>query len=182
MTVLGGVVYSHGPVDSDGNGHNDWVLNDNLGAYLAGGALVMTGLALLIGGVTAETHEPDADVQAILRAQRMQPAPARVTFAPPSVAVPTVALPEMPASAQVLRLGQQVRSASMRGDCAGAWIMWQQLNALDVDYAEAVRSGPVMAPCVRGTPAAGTVSTSTMREAPSQRDMAASIDAGVTAR
>lgn len=176
LGVVGGVVMSQGPVDSDGDGTNEWFLNDNLGAYLGGTVLLIAGLALLGGGLAAEVEEE----REVIGPLPVAPA-AHVTFAPPSLRAPSVALPELPASPPVLRLGQQVRSASMRGDCAGAWIMWEQLAAIDVDYADALRAGPVMAPCSRVT-TAGTVSTSTMREAPSQRDIAPSIEAGVTAR
>lgn len=158
--VAGVLVASSGSVDSDGNGVNNNPFNDDWGAYLLGASLVTVGSALLIGGLTArEEHDP-------LPASAFVYAPARYTpvvAGPPgavgvsaagtlAVVEPAgarTALPELAASEQVIRLAQQVRSAASRGDCAGAWVMWEQLDAVDVVYADAVRSGPIMMPCPR---------------------------------
>lgn len=53
LAVGGLLVARQGPVDSDSNGRNDFILNDNLGAYVLGGALVIGAAALFLGGATA---------------------------------------------------------------------------------------------------------------------------------
>src|SRR5436190_18487922 len=58
-TAVGALVYSQGPVDSDGDGINENPLNDNLGAYMLGSVLVAVGLGLVIGGLVAPTKEED---------------------------------------------------------------------------------------------------------------------------
>jgi len=156
--VAGVLVAKSGSVDSDRNGVNENPFNDDWGAYLLGASLVTVGAAMLIGGLAApEQRDP-------LPASAFVYAPARYTpvvAGPPgtvsasasgglTVVEPAGArmpLPELAASEQVVRLAQQVRSAASRGDCGGAWVMWDQLDAVDVVYADAVRSGPIMTPC-----------------------------------
>jgi hypothetical protein len=155
---LGGVMWmNQGPVDSDGDGSNEWLLNDNLGAYMGGSVLLMMGLGMLIAGLVADTTEPTPRMFTTAAVMPVAPPPSVTAFAPPSSGSERAALPELPATPEVLRLGQQIRSAASRGDCDGAWHMLTMLDALDNRYAEALRNGAVMAPC------AGAVSTSTMR-------------------
>lgn len=154
-TVAGVVLMSQTAVDSDGDGVNENPLNDHLGLGLMGVALFSAGVSMLIGGVAAEATEPAPTSAFVYAPARYTPAVAApVVAGPPGttlvVAEPSrTALPELAASEQVVRLAQQVRSAASRGDCAGAWIMWDQLDAVDVTYADAVRSGPILAPCPR---------------------------------
>lgn len=156
ISTIGGVAMMAGAgVDSDGDGANENILNDDLGAGLMGMGLVAAGLGMLIGGLAAETTEPREPLPR--SAFVYGPAPYTPVMGPPgtvglSVGDPPASrtpLPELAATEQVVRLAQQVRSASARGDCAGAWAMWDQLDAVDVTYADALRAGPVMAPCPR---------------------------------
>lgn len=159
-SVSGVIVAKSGAVDSDHNGVNENPLNDDWSAYLLGASLVTIGAAMLIGGLAAPEQQETLPASAFVYT------PARYTpvvAGPPGtvgasaagtlvVAEPAGArtpLPELAASEQVVRLAQQVRSAAARGDCPGAWVMWDQLDAVDVVYADAVRTGPIMTPCPR---------------------------------
>lgn len=171
MGAAGMVAMSMGPVDSDNNGSNDYILNDNLGAYMLGSMLITGGIALLIAGLTASEREPARAHPPLDPRYAMQAPAAPVAYgAPPSTAMgmsmsmrapePAFAppgafevdtdsarLPELPATPEVLRIAKQVRLATANGRCDHAWSMWTQLSTLDTSYAVALRHGPVMARC-----------------------------------
>ncbi len=149
-------VIRSGANDSDYDGVNENPLNDDWGAYMAGTGLLLAGLGMLVGGLASSEEQPDRTVT------YMPPVAPPVPVAPayqPMLAAPgatqtvevervsLVALPELPATADVLRLAKQVRSASIHGRCDAAWIMWTDLQKLDGTYATALRAGPVMARC-----------------------------------
>lgn len=157
-TSLGGVlVMRAGANDSDGNGVNDTVLNDDFRKYYAGSLMFVVGIAAVLGALTSREPSEPAPVLAYVPPP---PLPDTTFAQPPDAApaapeapivtverVPVVPLPELPATAAVLRLAKQVRSASTHGRCDAAWIMWLDLERLDAGYARALRDGPVMTRC-----------------------------------
>jgi hypothetical protein len=147
--ALGGFVISTGgPVDSDGNGVNDTVLNDNWGAYDLGSALFLAGLAIIVAaGASREPVEPAATAPTAPTPPVF--APASELLGPPGAGLEMLRprLPELPATAEVIQLAKQIRSASANGHCDAVWTMWIDLEKLDADFARALREGPVMARC-----------------------------------
>jgi hypothetical protein len=157
VMALGGVLLAQsGQTDNDHDGYNDTVLDDNIFAESAGVLLVAAGVGMLLGGLVAQEEPERAEI-----AYRVPPvaisAPAPTTFASAPGAmqtmeierVPLIPLPEVPATADVLRLAKQVRSAASHGRCDAAWIMWMDLERLDASYARALREGPVLARCAQ---------------------------------
>ena len=136
-SLAGGLVFSMGEVDADHNGVNENPLDDNLGLYFLGTAMVIAGVGMLIGGVAADTT-PERQVVVAAAPQQLGP--------PGYVEQPT-ALPELPATPEVLHLAQQVRALAGDGHCAAAWATWQRLDAADHAYAIALRDGGSMAAC-----------------------------------
>ncbi len=155
-----------GERDRDHNGINETILDDDWGAYMLGSAMFVGGIALLLGGLASrEAPEPAPSVTYLPPASAMpvtEPPPVTVTTttlaessttdnAPTQIVeierVDVVPLPELPATAEVLRLAKQVRSAATHGRCEAAWIMWIDLHKLDAAYARALRDGRVMARC-----------------------------------
>ncbi len=148
VTALGVGLIAAGsdPVDSDHNGVNDVSFNDNHAGPLIGALLVLVGLGTTITAVASSEPAPAT-------------APSLITAAPPaSAAVPAgpgaaradgelPPLPELPATATVLRLAKQVRSIAHRGECRAAQATLIELASYDADYARALAAGPVMAPC-----------------------------------
>jgi len=157
LTVGSIFVMQSGATDNDHNGVNDTALDDNWGAYFAGSAMMIAGIGVLVAGLTStEEPAPDRTVTYLPSAASMPMTPAPIAAEPAVGApeqvveiekVPVVALPELPATADVLRLAKQVRSASTHGRCDAAWIMWTDLQRLDAAYARALRDGPVMTGC-----------------------------------
>ena len=124
-SLAGGLVFSMGEVDADHNGVNENPLDDNLGLYFLGTAMVIAGVGMLIGGVAAAPQQ----------------------LGPPGYVEQPTALPELPATPEVLHLAQQVRALAGDGHCAAAWATWQRLDAADHAYAIALRDGGSMAAC-----------------------------------
>lgn len=159
ITAASVLVIRSGANDTDHDGVNDYALNDDWGAYMAGTAMLLGGLGLFVAGLASSAeHEPDrtyaTPVAATPTPVWQPPAAADPANEPAAAAqiagaerVALVALPELPATAEVLRLAKQVRSASSHGRCDAAWIMWMDLQKLDATYARALRDGEVLARC-----------------------------------
>lgn len=168
LTATSVLLISSGANDSDYDGVNETVLDDDWGAYMLGSSLLIAGVGLLVGGV-ASSEPPEVD-RTVTYLPPPAPVPVAPVFAPmpgapgqtdiaPNAMAPTqivaveraplVALPELPATADVLRLAKQVRSASAHGRCDAAWIMWMDLQKLDAGSARALRDGPVMVRCAQ---------------------------------
>jgi hypothetical protein len=141
-----GIVVAHPtPVDQNHDGINQTALDDNYSGLVPGTLMVIAGAILIAAGASAT--EP---VPAPTFAYAPPPPPPSYAFAPPSAAVQLPAdtmLPELPATPEVLRLGQQIRSAVQLGHCDAAWTMWRALAQRDASYAVALHAGPVMAAC-----------------------------------
>ena len=159
LAVGGVLVVQSGAVDADHNGKNEFILDDNLGAYAAGSLMVVAGAAAVLGAlVSHEPAEPAPVVYArtpaptVWATPSMPEASVMVPDVAPSITVervPVVPLPELPATESVLRLAKQVRSAASHGRCDAAWIMWMDLEKLDRVYARGLRDSRVMANCAQ---------------------------------
>jgi hypothetical protein len=138
-TLAGGLVYSMAPVDADHDGINQNPLDDNLGAYMLGTAMIICGVGMLVGGIAADEVETPKVVVAA----------APIQMGPPGYVEPRASLPELPATDEVLKLAQQVRALVTDGHCAAAWATWQRLDAADHAYAIALRDGGAMNACAQ---------------------------------
>ena len=135
-------------VDQNHDGINQTALDDDYSGLVPGMLMVIAGAILFAAGASAA--EP---VAALPVYQPPPPPPAPVYpvigYGPPGTVqlAPEHALPELPASPEALRLGQQIRSAVDRGHCDAAWVMWRSLAQRDPNYAVALHASPVMDRC-----------------------------------
>lgn len=143
------LVIASGANDSNHDGTNETFLNDDWDAYATGTVLLLTGIGVLVAGLASDVEPDPVTYLPPASAYPLPPAPVVVeaTRTVEITRVPVVPLPELPATADVLRLAKQVRSASTTGRCDAAWIMWTDLQRLDRAYAIVLRDGPVMARC-----------------------------------
>ena len=121
-----------------------------------GMALVSGGSSFLLSGLRSADDErlasknpprpaPLVEATASATSDAMIEGP-QLAATPPA---PRAALPELPATPEVLRLAQQIRSAATRGKCNHAWTMWSTLQARDAAYADALADSAAMSVCVR---------------------------------
>jgi hypothetical protein len=154
MAVAGGMMLADlsGPgEDTDGNGRDDF--NENVFACIFGcpiaAALLAAGAGLaamgLVGlGRAAETEAPP-DVRVA-----MPPAiPTAVASIDPRIVAP---LPELAADAETIRLAQQARGAVRDGHCDAARLVVDRIWSRHPEYARALATGPVLAPCPESAP------------------------------
>lgn len=147
VTALGVGLIAAGsdPIDSDDNGVNDFSFNDNHAGPVIGALLVLAGLGTAITAIASSERAPAT--APTLTTPAAAP-PAAIPAGPgASSAGGLPPLPELPATATVLRLAKQVRSIAHRGECRAAQSTLIELASYDADYARALAAGPVMAPC-----------------------------------
>jgi hypothetical protein len=140
LAIAGLVIARPQAVDSDGNGSNDYFLNDDYSGLIPGTLMFVGGLALLIAGLNSREparYEPPP-----------QPIATAESLAPPGGAV-IAPLPEIAVTFEVLQLAKQLRSAASQSQCDAALATWARIHELDAAYATAIRKGPVLAPCLR---------------------------------
>ena len=154
LVAIGAIVATPTEVDSDHNGRNDWILNDDFSGLFPGALMVAGGITLVIAGLTSSSAEEKPAAAPVI-------APAApgltVTAAPTAVTAPTAPiaaaaaapLPELPVNEPTLRAGKQIRAAATFGQCEHAWVMLRGLRDAQPAYAAALVDGPVMSPCVR---------------------------------
>ncbi len=148
VTAVGGLVMMKASaVDSDHNGVNETWLNDDLGMLMLGTGLTLGGI-VTAGSALVASDEPEP--KAFVREHRFPDAPpGLVTPGQTSLRFSTEPprLPELPSSAEVLQLAQQVRSIIADGHCDVAWVLAREIETRDRVYARALTSGPVFATC-----------------------------------
>jgi hypothetical protein len=140
LGIIGYQMIESSAVDADHDGTNETWLDDDLGKIMAGQLAMLAGVGLLIAGLTS--HEPEVTTPSVTLA-----AAAPVTGAAPYSETAPARLPELPASPEVLRLAQQVRSLGAAEQCHAAWATWRQLDALDHAYAKATLANDIMSSC-----------------------------------
>lgn len=140
-TATGVVMVAAGPraVDSDGDGANEWSLNDDYSMPMLGSLLVVGGLGMLLGGATARTL-PEQPLTALV----LSPPPQDRARLAPSVKAP---LPEVAVDAETLRLAKQTRLVVMAGHCQPAKELLVRISARAPAYHVALVTSPVLDPC-----------------------------------
>ncbi|CAN5920754.1 hypothetical protein BH11MYX3_BH11MYX3_49400 [soil metagenome] len=148
LATLGVFVAQPTEIDSNHDGVNGTILNDDFSGFVPGLLMVMAGTAMALAGLSASTP-PE---QIVVVAPPVAAAPASVIYTgPPAYDAPgsPAILPELPVTEATLILGKQVRSAAANGRCEHAWLMWRRINEQDARYAAALITSDVMAPCRR---------------------------------
>jgi len=146
VAVSGALMVNGSTVDADHNGKNEYIFDDNFGLLVPGTLMVIAGIAMVLAGVTAqEPATPPSAISPVIDAGASAPGDV-MPRAEPSANAP---LPELPATAEVLRLAQQARSASALALCDAAWNALRMIDEQDARYAAALLNGPAMAECRR---------------------------------
>ncbi len=138
--IGGGVLMETSAVDSDSDGSNETVLNDDLSQGFLGALLVVGGIVMIVAGLTADDPPAESTVA-------WAPTPPNQIVQPPGVVITPRTLPEVPVTPLVLQMAQQARSAAVHGHCDSAWYMVDEIESQDAAYAAALSAGPVLDGC-----------------------------------
>lgn len=145
-TIAGVAVMAAVPVDADHDGSNESPFDDNIILVIPGLILALAGVTMFAAGLTA--HTPPRREPPMLSMREATPAWAATSGAAQlGPLAPPPPLPEIAATPEVVRMGQQVRAAVRHGDCSAGRAMLGKIDDGDPAYRRALADGPVMAPC-----------------------------------
>lgn len=131
-TMVGATLVAIGPteVDSDGDGANEWALNDDYTVPFVGTLVLVAGLSMFSGGLSAKVVEE---------------APVVITPIAPAPIAPSVAAPVL--DDQTLLLVDQIRQLVANGHCEPARPLVARLYVRSPAFHRALVAGPVLEPC-----------------------------------
>jgi hypothetical protein len=157
-TIAGLLLAAAGPaaVDQNNNGHNGTTLDDDWTMPFLGALAVTAGIAMIIGGATAD-EVPEAEAPLPMQAQASQhpvfagpPGQATAQLTVQAPVQPTIVvepLPEVPVDAETLRLAKQTRIVVSAGHCDAARPLLADIAVRSPAYHHALVEGPVIGRC-----------------------------------